>query len=679
MARVRLPRLVVILATGALYFAAARFGLLLALEHTNASPVWPPSGLALIAALVAGRRVWPGIAAGAFLSNLLGFQQNHAASLPIVTAISLVIAIGNTLEAVAGERLFRRLIGSNEEFSHVRGMSRFVLLSLSVCIIAATLGTATVSAAGLSPAVSTWHIWVTWWLGDVAGILVFVPPALLWRRPLPRWNRLRALEALVLAVLLSATTWLVFRSTFPLTFLTLPPLVWASLRFGPRGASLSVLLVSGIALRHTVQAAGPFAAVDANTALLLMQAFVCVIAVTHMSLAFAVQESREARLALLASGEALERKVAERTGIADRRAQELRRLAAELVETEQRERERLSRVLHDHVQQLLVAARLRLKKLSMMQAGGDLAESVEKSSALIGQAIGTLRDLSVQLSPPILQDRGLPGALEWLARDMKDKHGLEVIVHTVRCEALGEATRLFAFEAVRELLFNAAKHAGTSEAIVRARMFPDERLEVEVEDQGRGFEPSGASRARQGIGLFSIQERVRAMGGHFEVDSAPGRGTLIRMTIPQQMASAAVNGFTPDAGPRPDPGGRPAGRELLVLIADDHPVVREGLVTLLHREPGIRVVAQAADGEEAVRMARALKPDVAVLDVSMPRMTGLEAARRILNDLPRTRIIGLSMHHDADMGRAMREAGAAAYLSKDRAAEDLAALIRGES
>jgi DNA-binding NarL/FixJ family response regulator len=102
-------------------------------------------------------------------------------------------------------------------------------------------------------------------------------------------------------------------------------------------------------------------------------------------------------------------------------------------------------------------------------------------------------------------------------------------------------------------------------------------------------------------------------------------------------------------------------------------------VTLLHREPGIRVVAQAADGEEAVRMARALKPDVAVLDVSMPRMTGLEAARRILNDLPRTRIIGLSMHHDADMGRAMREAGAAAYLSKDRAAEDLAALIRGES
>ena len=304
---------------------------------------------------------------------------------------------------------------------------------------------------------------------------------------------------------------------------------------------------------------------------------------------------------------------------------------------------------------------------------------MEKSSALIGQAIGSLRDLSVQLSPPILQDRGLPGALEWLARDMKDKHGLEVIVHIVRCETLGEATRLFAFEAVRELLFNAAKHAGTSEAIVRARVLPDERLEVEVEDQGRGFELSGALRARQGIGLFSIQERVRAMGGRFEVDSAPGRGTLIRMIIPQKIAGEATNGFTPDTAPPSGIEGRPAGRELLVLIADDHPVVREGLVTLLHREPGIRVVGQAADGEEAVRMARALRPDVAVLDVSMPRMTGLEAARRILDHLPGTRIIGLSMHHDADMGRAMRAAGAAAYLSKDRAAEDLAALIRGES
>src|SRR5262249_15360687 len=163
-----------------------------------------------------------------------------------------------------------------------------------------------------------------------------------------------------------------------------------------------------------------------------------------------------AREALRASGRHLGQKIAERTAVAGRQAQGLRRLAAELGETEQGEGGGVSGVPAHHRRAGLGGApgRPRRAALAPLPAGGARAagaepdDAVDGTSALIGQAIGALRDLSVQLSPPILHDRGLTGALEWLARDMKEKHGLEVSVLVSGCEALDEAPRLFAFEAL---------------------------------------------------------------------------------------------------------------------------------------------------------------------------------------------------------------------------------------
>lgn len=113
-----------------------------------------------------------------------------------------------------------------------------------------------------------------------------------------------------------------------------------------------------------------------------------------------------------------------------------------------------------------------------------------------------------------------------------------------------------------------------------------------------------------------------------------------------------------------------------VLVADDHTIVRQGLVGILKASDEVEVVAEAADGSEAVEKALKTKPDVAVLDVSMPRLSGIEAARRIHEALPGTRVLVLTMHDDEEYILKMVRAGASGYLLKDGAASELLAGIR---
>ncbi|MFA9477901.1 response regulator transcription factor [Phycisphaerales bacterium AB-hyl4] len=113
-----------------------------------------------------------------------------------------------------------------------------------------------------------------------------------------------------------------------------------------------------------------------------------------------------------------------------------------------------------------------------------------------------------------------------------------------------------------------------------------------------------------------------------------------------------------------------------VLLADDHKIMRQGLMSLLEDEPDIKVVAEANDGQEAVEQALQHTPDVVIMDISMPRLNGIEATRQIVSKLPHISVIGLSMHEDAEMAEAIRRAGAKYYLSKGGPADQLVATIR---
>ncbi len=377
----------------------------------------------------------------------------------------------------------------------------------------------------------------------------------------------------------------------------------------------------------------------------------------------------------------LEQRVTERTALAEHRSVQLRQLAAELAHSEQRERERLARLLHDDLQQLLVAAKLQLVIARFRSPDERSRQSVDLAMQLLDQSLESSRSLTVELSPTILYDGGLEAALPWLARQNEARHDLKVeteINAAVPQDEAGVAYLLFS--AVRELLLNVVKHAGVDAARVQLDRLDDDRVRVIVSDEGKGFDPASleSNDGTTGLGLFGLQERLGHIGGDCVIDSAPGRGTRITLT-----AKVAEPTEPPNPAPllkQPAIAAPPARKQsdarIRVLIADDHAIVRQGLVGILNAESDIVVVAEAENGRQAVEQARRHHPDVIIMDVNMPDMKGTKATKLISSELPAIRIIGLSMFAEADRAEAMREAGAVGYLSKGGSSQALLAAIR---
>lgn len=221
----------------------------------------------------------------------------------------------------------------------------------------------------------------------------------------------------------------------------------------------------------------------------------------------------------------------ERVGL---RTEQVRELASTLTLAEQSERNRIAHVLHDRVQQLLYSLQIRCKLLSDQNDPAAIREELADVKDLLQEAIDTTRTLSVEMSPPVLHSEGLPEAFAWLARHMQEKHRLTVDleVDLERLDDLDPGKRAMIYHSTRELLFNAVKHAGVDHARVASRL-RDGVLEVTVSDGGDGFDAVPAlAREQQGFGLRNIRERLRLYDGSMEIDSRPGDGTNITMTLP---------------------------------------------------------------------------------------------------------------------------------------------------
>ncbi len=350
-------------------------------------------------------------------------------------------------------------------------------------------------------------------------------------------------------------------------------------------------------------------------------------------------------------------------------AKNLRELASDTIQTEQRERQRIAALLHDHVQQLLVSAQMQVSLLRRNALQPDPA-TLTVLEGILKDALSATTSLTVELFPPVLKQSGLHAALAWLVSYMEEKHHFKVhLVSESEREPVSEEERTFLFESVRELMLNVLKHAGVQEARLVIPAETGDRYTLIVEDAGQGFaQHSIQPGVRNGFGLFSLQQRLLHLGGTILIDSAPGHGAKITVSIPQKNGEPANGCQSLAAEMKFDP--------IRVLLVDDHKMVRQGLTRLLQAEADIEVVGEAVNGIEAIEKAHLLRPDVVILDVNMPEMDGIQAASRIAKEMPAVKVIALSVYNEQHAADVMRAAGVFEYIPKGSPLEHLIATIR---
>ena len=278
-----------IAALAVLYFLGGRLGLSLAYLNSSTSAVWPATGIAVAALILFGRELWPGVALGAFAVTVV------TSGSPIV---SLVIAIGNTLEALVAERLVGRYANGARVFDRTRHVFLFTVLAGGVAPIAsATIGVSGLVATGTIALQDVRTAWLTWWLGDALGAVLYAPALiLLWTDRSPR-SRRQTGESILLGVALLAVSMAVFhvrhgvsQGNYPLGFICIPLALWPAFRLGQRETSLAAVLLSVVAVWGTLERFGPYAVEGPNRGLLLAQTFAGVVAVTSASMAALVAE-----------------------------------------------------------------------------------------------------------------------------------------------------------------------------------------------------------------------------------------------------------------------------------------------------------------------------------------------------------------------------------------------------
>ena len=373
-----------------------------------------------------------------------------------------------------------------------------------------------------------------------------------------------------------------------------------------------------------------------------------------------------------------------------RRSEQLRRLTSHLTVAEQRERRRLAMVVHDELQQLLVGAAFSIeragRRLEEHSAANAAKEGLNDAHELVQRGIEVARNLTADLSPPILHEAGLPEALEWLVRNLQERSGLTVALALDRSVSpRSEDVRSVVFDVVRTALLDTLDHANCSHAKLMLSRGEDGRLEIVIETRAAGFDRSTLSEAvgsETDFGLLSMRERLEFLGGSVAIEGAPDDGFRLILCAPLD-AIADVDGLHTNIG-----GGNNAAVAstfvdgaftevgIRVLVVDDHQMIRQGLSAMLLDEPGLMLVGEACDGLEAIEQVGLLTPDVVLMDFSMPKMNGLDATRRIVQNWPSVRVIGLSMYDEADRAAAMLEAGACAYLNKTVDADALLNVIR---
>ena len=485
--------LVGVVALAVLYRGVAEIGYALNFAGPVAAIAWLPVGVGIAFLYLAGLRYWPGVLIGDLLAN-------DYVALPLGSALGQTF--GNVLEILAATVLLRRLVPGGDPLGNVAGLGRMLVAIAVGTSVSATVGPISMLLGDVIQGDELPRVSRTWWLGDASGALIVLPLALAWATPARGdWWRRRALETALVLVMVAGVSELVLRYSEPLTYLVFPPLIWAALRLGPRGATLAVGVAAGFAIWETTRQVGPFAFQSITHSVLATQLYLGLAGLSTLFLAAVVCEREAFAESLTAS-------------------------RARLVDAAAAERRRIEQNLHDGAQQRLNAlvVGLHLAAEQVAYAPETAVGRLQSAEHELSDAIEELRELAHGIHPSVLTERGLAQALTELAARSAIPIRLEL--PPTRLDAIAEVTAYFV---VAEAVTNARKHARATSIDVRATASRG-LLRVAIADDGRGRADESA-----GSGLQGLRDRVEAIGGSFAVQSGAD-GTQIVALLPATPA-----------------------------------------------------------------------------------------------------------------------------------------------
>jgi len=481
----------------ALYDGAAQLSFAVGFAGPVAAIVWLPVGVGIAFLYLGGLRYWPAVMAGDLLAD-------NYSTLPLGSGIGQ--SCGNLLEVVVAVIVIRRLTRNRPPLESLRGLGG-LLAGIGVgTALSATIGTLSLRAGDVVTTSALPTVWRTWLLGDAAGALLVVPLVMAWRPPVHLLSgaRRRA-EAVALAITVVFSTNVASMSHDQLTYLALPALAWAALRFGNRGATLALAATAWITLWNTVNKNGAFAFTSIPRSTLTVQLFIVVAALGTLCLSVVVTERERYAAGLQAS-------------------------RARLVESADQARLRLERSLHAGPQQRLILLSWELEQATttLHTSPADAETALENARVHLALAISELREFANGIHPSVLTQLGLATALRSAAPRSEVPIELLAVPET-RLDRTAEVT---AYRVFTEAVTNAQQHAAASSISVRATAH-DGLLQIEVSDDGIG----GAEEGR-GSGLRSLRDRVETVGGRLWIESPAGRGTRVVADIPAAVAGS---------------------------------------------------------------------------------------------------------------------------------------------